>query len=420
MIAFAKIPDYQERKALRVAHLRREAVGLSRQLERQLVLTPTDDPIYKRAVIALRSCCRHLVARKFYDGSLEPLAGPTCKHKVCPICNALSARRIRAGYWRFFQAHPELLQQYSFMHLTLTLPHRAHELLTEVYGRLIKAFNELRKDRNFKRMVFAGVRNVETTQGANGWHVHIHALLLLYSIQRSRNQFYSFLLLRWNQLTTPKGKHKPLPPRQRAGIAAGLAYLKAPEREALLNALDARGATSVGLESLYILLDGPGGKLKKYVNARNPEQMMGGILECIKYQFEPFALKDEDGTYNTDMIWQILPGIYKKRLYAAFGEFYGKGMYAAELRQMLNPDDEVTADIEAFGREAIVHPETGEVLSSYDYSYVAVKTTGIHRQGGQLVAEGRVTPLLANNLKEAMKALIEWQVGEQTQSKSKL
>jgi len=405
--------DIQENRAIRLGTYRREAVGLANAIDEHLKRQAKPEPTVARAVVALRTCARHSVARQYSDGYIQPLAAATCKHKICPVCNALKSRRIRSGYWQFFTAHDGLLTQYDFFHLVLTVPHSLADSLTEVYDKLIVAFNELRKTRQWRQQVWAGLRNVETTSGANGWHVHIHSLLLVYRVERSRNRLYTLILKSWNLLTIDERKPPaPMSQSQRQGIAAGLLFLPAQDRERLLEALDSRGATVVSLESLYYYT-----KKGKKRYARKPEEMLAGIMEAIKYQFEPMALKDDNHTYQTDLIVAILPGIYKKRLFATFGAFYGKNEYSQILQRFLKPENETEHAIEQYARETVEHPVTG--LPADSYRYIAIKTAGIYRQQGRLTIAGEHKPLNAHSLREAMEQLTHMAVSDQINEKNK-
>jgi len=67
--------------------------------------------------------------------------------------------------------------------VTLTMRHRVGQALSELWGRLSKAWGaasgDYRSSRDALADVDGWVRRVEATHGRNGWHLHVHALLFL-------------------------------------------------------------------------------------------------------------------------------------------------------------------------------------------------------------------------------------------------
>lgn len=191
----------------------------------------------------------------------------------------------------------------------------------------------MRKKPFWKKAVYAGEYTVEFTRNQNGLHIHIHALLLVKKAEQNRNQLYEDILLAWNRQTTwEEAPRKVFSETQKAAIAKALKW----ENTNLVDdLLDPTGSTLCGLESLYVLKDGK----KRYVNPENEKEFMAGIMECLKYHFEPCKVKKDketgeinlkqgamnqpNGRFDIDLIIEVLPAIYGQRLYAKIGAFYG-------------------------------------------------------------------------------------------------
>jgi hypothetical protein len=100
----------------------------------------------------------------------------------CPVCS----ERILAGRQQELAAAlrtwGELGGHVAFV--TLTMRHRDGQSLRMLWDALGKAWNGATKGRPWKRArerfgVEGWIRVVETTHGANGWHVHVHVAVLL-------------------------------------------------------------------------------------------------------------------------------------------------------------------------------------------------------------------------------------------------
>jgi hypothetical protein len=131
--------------------------------------------------------CRHLpsgegvtVARR---GDRAHYSGlQTCGSVwACPVCSAkIQAERGEELLHAVENAHARGLK---IALLTLTMRHRAHHRLTDLWDALSPAWQAaLTTDRAVRRArttvgLVGWVRRVEATYGQNGWHLHVHALL---------------------------------------------------------------------------------------------------------------------------------------------------------------------------------------------------------------------------------------------------
>eukprot|EP00903_Cladosiphon_okamuranus_P000391 g389.t1 len=250
------------------------------------------------------------------------------------------------------------------MHLTLTVPHsqkgwRGREWYA---NELMKEFNYMRKKAFWKRMVYSGEFGVEVTRNDDGMHIHIHALLLVYKRKQNRNELHRFILEAWNRQTQGSSQRTCFSEEEITAILKSNKLLT-PE---YVDQLFPCGATFVGLESLYLRSTEPkrgyhwcerSGAYKRYVSLKDGKDIfLAGIMECIKYHFEPMATK-KDGTYDFDLICDILPAIKGKPLFRKFGAFHSGSKNAHPGAKELNINykdenvaEEAAEDLQDFGR----------------------------------------------------------------------
>lgn len=120
---------------------------------------------------------------KSHDGSRHAgFAGlETCGSQACPVCAAKIAYKRQQEIGQVVREH--IAFNGSVVMLTLTMRHNKGDSLQELWDAMSVAWKAAtngsgwRKDRS-EFGVHHYVRVVEVTHGANGWHVHVHALLL--------------------------------------------------------------------------------------------------------------------------------------------------------------------------------------------------------------------------------------------------
>ena len=342
--------------------------------------------------LALSSCCHYSLFREHKsNGAKEFIGAHTCKHKLCPICNAQRSKNMRRKFLAFFDKNPELLRGYDFMHLTLTVPHQSSGGRFKGFyaTELMKTFNHMRKRAFWKRMVYAGEFSVEVTKNDSGLHIHLHALLLVEKSTQNRNELHAQILTHWNKLTAGAGTRQEITEKEKQAILKGNKALTKWE----VDQLDPTGATFIGLESLYISskVQKKGyrhckhsGLWKKYLSPKDGEVFMAGIMECLKYHFEPIALK-EDGHLNCALAAEILPAIKGQPLYRKFGAFHSGTKNAHPDAKMLNInsskdaeiDEEIEAILEETGSE-IENPETGTPAEREEYEYFMITMSTVY------------------------------------------
>lgn len=339
---------------------------------------------------SLSSCCNTSLLREHKsNGATEYITSFMCGHKLCPVCNAQRSKNLRRKFRAFYEKNPEMMKRYDHMHLTLTVPHH-HE--SSRYPRfyasqLMKDFNLMRKRSFWKKQVYAGEFSVEVTRNESGLHIHIHALLLVKKGTQNRNILQRDILLAWNRITAGAGTRQILNEEEQLAIRKGNALLT----EKDVAQLDPSGATFIGLETLYISSKTPkkgyrycehSGLWKKRVHPSDGEFFLNGILECLKYHFEPLALK-KDGSLDMDLVVEILPAIKGQPLYRKFGAFHSGTKNAHPDAKMLNikskpeeDEEEIKQTLEEIGQE-IQNPETGVPAERTDYEYFTISMSRV-------------------------------------------
>ncbi len=336
----------------------------------------------------LQSCCSHTLVREHHSPkTYEFIAAHTCKHKMCHVCNSERSRVLRRKYGKYFDANEfvdrktgEVLTKddFDFMHLTLTVPHDENGYRGQKWyaQELIQEFNFMRKKAFWQKHVFAGEFGVEVTKNNNGLHIHIHALLLVNKAKQNRNDLHAQILVNWNNQTAMQGDKTPVNDERLEAIKKSNKTLS----ESALKRLLTTGSTMVSLENLYVYnrtkthyTDKWNDDLKKwkhYVNTKDSKELMAGVMECIKYHFEPLCLNKSTGEYDFDLMAEILPAIVGKPLYRKFGNWHGvKQLNIIESRE----DNEMLTDLEDTANTEVLHPVTNQVLQQKDYRYLVIQ-----------------------------------------------
>lgn len=101
---------------------------------------------------------------------------------ACAVCSAAIRQGRAVEVERIAKAH--LAAGGGIVFATLTVPHDDGEALAELLDTVIVGWSQMRKHRAVRRLAASlgwdgFVRAVEVTHGRNGWHPHLHVLLLL-------------------------------------------------------------------------------------------------------------------------------------------------------------------------------------------------------------------------------------------------
>lgn len=108
----------------------------------------------------------------------------TCGHRwTCPVCSRKLLAKRRVQIIDALAAGREAEPSRSWRMLTLTVRHSDAMGLAELLRGLRKAWRRTRQSGSVQRLwklhVAASVRAVEITRGKNGWHPHLHVLILV-------------------------------------------------------------------------------------------------------------------------------------------------------------------------------------------------------------------------------------------------
>lgn len=237
------------------------------------------------------------------------------KHRLDPIWNFRKSRLIRKKYTEYLK-ETQLHKQFTPVHLTLTVPHKNGLWNGKRYysSELTEAFNLLRKTATWKKYIYAGEYGVEVKPSQHhGLHIHIHSLCFQYpqysiqSVQESLEKEWKRLM---NNQTGYSGMHYE-----------GLYFFKKVE-----------GSRDFEKE-LKWKKDRTTGEFvekvvkKKYYLDKNSsdEDMIHGIMECIKYHFKHDIFAQDNSQYNgydIKFMAEVCRETRSKRLYSRFGEFY--------------------------------------------------------------------------------------------------
>jgi hypothetical protein len=377
---------------------------------------------------ALSTCCQHSLVRKWDNGGMEYVASQTCKHKLCVVCNAERAKALRRKYLSYFRKNQfidrktgevQTKDQFDYMHLTLTVPHTAAGWNgKQWYAQdLMKAFNTLRKRAWWLYYVWGGEFGIEVTKNASGLHIHIHSMLIVRKEEQSRNILQRLILLEWNELTADKASNREaFTALEVESIRRGCRTLT--DADMLL--LNPKGATLIGLESLYVLKSkkqgnndrwqAESGKWKHYIDPTDEKDFMAGVLECLKYHFEPVAFDKTTGIYEFDLLREILPNIFRKPLYRKFGNLHG--VKELNINDSNDLHSEIGEAVEELG-DIPTNPETGQTDSAYCYVVVSARNIFYDLKNNlkpSIADRARYQVLQADNIHGAVQCLIDMSI----------
>jgi plasmid rolling circle replication initiator protein Rep len=336
--------------------------------------------LLQKLIKSLRTCANLSLYGETSE-SIRFLTSITCEHKLCAICNWNRQKKIRRKYFKWFGSNQYLVEigkdgkskvttqsqkkdyivkgwevlnekiPYDLMHLTLTVPHSkeyGYKGNPVYFDALIRDFNFLRKSEYWQKHVFGGEYGIETTKGDNGYHIHIHALLLVKKEQKNRNQLHRQLLLSWNRLTVDeRASRKAFTEKELQKIRNGNSLLSDKD----MSQLNPKGTTLIGLECIYTKNQG----VKTRATEWGSDAMIVAVMETISYHFKPKIFNSENGFYDIDTIVDLLPHVYRRTLYRKTDCLHGE-------KSLNVKDNSLTEDYEETAEE--YNEETGEVYES--------------------------------------------------------
>lgn len=348
---------------------------------------------------------------------LELISSFLCGSKLCFICNQQRQKATRRKYWKWFGDNPEIIQvknpqsgiirfvtssqasgkysaweqqqrhQYDVMHLTLTLPHTAeHGFNGDRYyfEKIAKQYWLMRKVPGWTSLVFGGEYGIETTKKENGLHIHIHSLLLVKREKQNRNRLHRLILKEWNKRSINQYSGRTGFDRT---VIDSIRRSNKLLTDSDVDSLDPKGSTMINLEVIYGIDPETGRKIRNV--EFNSKTMLIGVMEAISYHFEPQAFDKEGGSFDFQLMAEIMPVIYRKALYKKFGCLHG------ETRLNVSFSEEKDTLLEYDEVSEMVDQNTGEMLS--DVGFYIINPAYVYH-----FPEKDFTPLIANQGKKIM------------------
>ncbi|HPI29505.1 MAG TPA: hypothetical protein PLB59_04170 [Bacteroidales bacterium] len=255
------------------------------------------------------------------------------KNRLDPVWNWKKSKLIRSVYYHFLK-DTKIYEQYTPVHITLTLPHPGGLYNGKRFylKELISNFNLIRKQDFWKKQVYAGEYGAEVSGSEkNGLHIHIHSLTFLKG--QSINKFRDDLKKAWEGQTGASQIWVESLYIYKKD-AAGRYIVELKERKNLQahetpdNTTTKTPAGLVAVRKKYYLQDEIREiNFNEYLNEEERgaailELHTRAILETIKYHFKNDSLKLDAQNFNIFLINEILQNTKNKRLYSRFGAFY--------------------------------------------------------------------------------------------------
>ena len=132
----------------------------------------------------------------------------------CPICAAKIAARRREEIATVLSGHAA--EGGAVWMMTLTVPHHAFDKIATLRPAVAEAFRWMQQGREWKdakaKIGFAGsIRALEVTHGNNGWHPHLHVLVLASAADDEVKAFGRMAFDRWTRALAKFGLGTPSP-----------------------------------------------------------------------------------------------------------------------------------------------------------------------------------------------------------------
>lgn len=257
------------------------------------------------------------------------------KHRIDPVWNYIKSKKLRASVHNWMKTE-RIHEQYQPMHLVLTVPHPGGiwippgetKGLTFYAKEMVEKFNLMRKTKLWNKYIYGGLLCLEITRkGANGLHIHIHAMVLQRP-EYERNEVSNFISSEWQRLTggvrcwyetlyihrraNPENKRSPW-------------ILETDERG---NKVWDQDRQEYKKKKFYL------DNRYEWFSALSQEEKfntyVSGVLECIKYHFKYESFKTGrkiNGTkvdeWDIQLIADVLRYSKNLRMYDKFGKLYG-------------------------------------------------------------------------------------------------
>lgn len=133
------------------------------------------DEINCKKAERLRNCAEWLEF-KMEDNRMRLHKANFCRVRLCPVCQW---RRSLKTFAQMRKVIAAIHNDYSFLHLVLTVPNCSADKLSETLDKMFYAFNKMTKYAKFYRVVKGYYRGMEVTHNIkeNTFHPHFHCIL---------------------------------------------------------------------------------------------------------------------------------------------------------------------------------------------------------------------------------------------------
>lgn len=133
---------------------------------------------------------------------------------VCPVCSSKIMARRALEIGGAVAAWQSQSPDHHVIFSTFTMSHHKGQRLSYLWGSLSTAWNKVTGGKAWitdkERFGVEGwCRVVEVTDGPNGWHVHVHALLFLVSASLDVESLHRRMFARWSRALVRAGLAEP-------------------------------------------------------------------------------------------------------------------------------------------------------------------------------------------------------------------
>lgn len=354
------------------------------------------DALHKTAH-KLRVCSTAGAFRVLSPGVCHKTGQALCRSRVCPTCQRALAHKRRAAFLGFFELNREVMSNFYFYHMVLTLRHSREEGIRDnLYTKqLIENFKILRgtsfnkasgaglceEDKEYwNQRVAGGIYSIETVPGFDGSpHIHLHVFLLakmpLWRKSQS-SKFLTHIKSRWLEITSADGVEG--------------------------------SSTQVHLEPVYTwkldasgqpLRDKLGNKIKDYVTKGRAsatggteseaektgyDHLKAGVAECAKYTLktDEVSLNQFSDAFLYDLIET------RHRYYGRFGCLHSRSKDSSQFAELhrLNGDFKDLKQVDADLLRQLYNPVTRQTVAKSDTVLVVTnfRNTTAHTAPGSL------------------------------------
>lgn len=309
----------------------------------------------------------------------------TCsKHRIDPVWNYLKSKKLRSSIHSWMKSE-KVHEHYQPMHLVLTVPHpggvwtppKSKKPLTFYAKEMVSAFNLLRKTKAWNKYIYGGLLCLEITRkGANGLHIHIHAMVLQRP-EYDRNEVHDYISSAWEQLTGgTKCWYETLYIHRKANPEEkNSAWIL--ETDDYSNKVWDQERQEYKKKKFY--LDTRYDWFNELSEEEKFNTYVSGVLECVKYHFKYESFKTGrklPGTNTDEWDIQLIADVlrYSKnlRMYDKFGKLYGVkelGMNYIEDQAVSVITDQSTALNDGVENQ-VINPFTKQLAVKGEYTRV--------------------------------------------------